>query len=179
MVPATIYVAVMVALMLSFSTAVLAWQADNGDGTYKNPILHADYSDPDIVRVGGDFYMVASDFSYMPGIPVLHSNDLVNWTLVGHVFARLDGLDPKYDMQAGAKYGHGCWAPSLRFHNGRYWVYFCTPDEGLFMSTAKDPAGPWAPLTHVKAVQGWEDPCPFWDDDGQAYLVRSHSAAGC
>ncbi len=138
--------------------------------TYRNPIIFADYSDPDIVRAGDDFYLISSEFHLVPGIPILHSRDLIRWRLIGHVYPRLT-MDPKYD-RPGHGYGQGCWAPSIRYHEGRFWVYFCTPGEGLYMSTALHPAGPWEPLHEVRRAQGWEDPCPFWDDDGNAYLVR-------
>lgn len=150
-----------------------AW-GDQGDGTYKNPVLNADYSDPDVIRVGSDFYLVCSDFHFM-GIPVLHSKDLVNWTIIGQVYNRLD-IDPGYSNMA--KYSRGSWAPSLRYHDHKFYIYFCTPEEGLYMSTATDPAGKWSPLTEVQRVPKWEDPCPFWDDDGQAYLGHSHTGAG-
>lgn len=150
------------------TAALPIWSADQGDGTYRNPIIHADYSDPDVIRVGDDFYMVVSSFNCMPGLPVLHSRDLVSWTIVNHVFERLP--DPVYDEPA---HGKGAWAPSLRFHDGKYWVFFSTPDEGIWMSTASDPAGAWSPLTLVKAAKGWIDPCPLWDEDGQAYLVHA------
>jgi beta-xylosidase len=150
-----------------------AW-GDQLNGTYKNPIINADYSDPDVIKVGDNFYMVCSDFHFM-GMPVLQSTDLVNWHIIGQVYNRLD-LDPKYNNMD--KYGGGSWAPSLRFHNNKFYVYFCTPDEGLYMSTATNPAGPWAPLTEVKRTGGWEDPCPFWDTDGQAYLGHSKLGAG-
>jgi beta-xylosidase len=150
------------------------WFADLGDGTYRNPILYADYSDPDIVRVGEHFYMVASSFANTPGLPVLHSQDLVNWTLIGHVVDRLP-LD-RYDIPQP---GEGVWAPSIRFHDGMYWVYFSTPDEGIFVSKAEHPAGPWSPLHLVKAVKGWIDPCPFWDEDGRAYLVHAFAKSRC
>jgi len=143
------------------------WTADLGNGKYKNPALFADYSDPDVIRVNDDFYMVASSFNCMPGVPVLHSKDLVNWKIIGHVYKRLPF--EKYDKPA---HGQGSWAPSIRFHNGLFYVYFCTPHEGLFMASAKDPAGAWK-LYHVVDVELWEDPCPIWDDDGNAYLVRS------
>src|SRR5471030_2896372 len=138
---------------------------DQGDGTYKNPVLNADYSDPDVIRVGSDFYMVCSDFHFM-GIPVLHSKDLVNWTIIGQVYNRLD-IDPGYSNMT--KYSKGSWAPSLRYYDHKFYIYFCTPEEGLYMSTATDPAGKWSPLVEVQRVPKWEDPCPFWDDDGQAY----------
>lgn len=150
-----------------------AW-GDQGNGTYKNPVLNADYSDPDVIRVGRDFYMVCSDFHFM-GIPVLHSTDLVNWTIIGQVYNRLD-IDPGYSNMT--KYSRGSWAPALRYHNGKFYIYFCTPEEGLYMSTATDPAGKWSPLVEVQRVAKWEDPCPFWDGDGQAYLGHSRTGAG-
>ena len=153
--------------------AIYSW-GDQGDGTYKNPILRSDFSDPDITRVGNDFYMVASDFSYV-GMQVLHSTDLVNWKVIGQVFNRLT-MDKKYDEMNG--YAQGTWAPSIRFHNGEFYVYVCTPYDGLFMWHTKNPAGPWSDTVTVKAVPQWEDPCPFWDDDGQAYLIHSHKGAG-
>jgi beta-xylosidase len=151
----------------------LAW-GDQGDGTYKNPILKSDYSDPDVIRVGDDFYLVASDFNYV-GIQVLHSKDLVNWEIIGQVFNKL-AMSAKYDQMKG--YGEGTWAPSLRFHEGEFYLYVCTPHDGLFMWHTKDPAGPWSQMVTVKAIDLWEDPCPFWDDDGHAYLVHGHKGAG-
>ena len=146
---------------------------DLGDGHYRNPVLAADYSDPDVIRVGNRYYMVASDFHFM-GMQVLESEDLVNWRLISQIYKRFDL--PGWD--GNAHYGGGSWAPSIRWHDDEFWVYFCTPEEGLFMSTAKDPAGPWAPLHCVKAIPRWEDPCPFWDEDGQAYLGHSLKGAG-
>ncbi|NOW95011.1 beta-xylosidase [Mucilaginibacter sp. SG564] len=147
---------------------------DQMNGTYKNPIINADYSDPDVIRVGAYFYMICSEFHFM-GMPILQSTDLVNWHIIGQVYRRLD-IDDKFNTMD--KYGGGSWAPSLRYRNGKFFVYFCTPDEGLYMSTATNPAGPWAPLTNVKRVKGWEDPCPFWDTDGNAYLGHSRLGAG-
>ena len=149
-----------------------AW-GDLGDGTYANPVLNADYSDPDVIRVGDKYYMVASDFHYI-GLQVLESADMVNWTVVSQVYDRLDF--PGWD--SNRRYAGGSWAPSIRWHDGRFWVFFCTPHEGLFMSTATDARGPWAPLHCVKRVEKWEDPCPLWDDDGQAYLGHSVHGAG-
>ncbi len=146
----------------------LVWVSDLQDGTYQNPVLYADYSDPDVIRVGSDFFMVASSFNYMPGLPVLHSKDLVHWQVISYVVQRLPFVD--YDQP---EYGKGVWAPSIRFHDGRFWVFFSTPDEGIFMATSVDPFKGWEPLTHVKKAKGWIDPCPFWDDDGNAYLVNA------
>lgn len=164
-------------LILLLTTSLIAqaqldW-GDQGNGTYKNPILNADYSDPDVIRVGEKYYMVASDFHWM-GMQVLESDDLVNWRLLSQVYRRLDF--PGWD--ANTHYAGGAWAPAIRYHDGRFWIYVCTPDEGLLMTTASSPQGPWEPLHCVKRVEKWEDPCPFWDDDGQAYLGRSRHGAG-
>lgn len=158
---------------------------DQGDGTYRNPVLNADYSDPDVIRVGSDYYLVSSEFHFM-GMTILHSKDLVNWSYLGRVYDHLD-ISPYYDTPApssdpNTRYGKGSWAPALRYHAGRFWIYFCTPTEGCYMTTAKNPAGPWAPLHAIKVYapgeHPWEDPCPFWDDDGKAYLGHSLKGAG-
>ena len=154
-------------------TANKPW-GDQGNGTYINPVLNADYSDPDVIRVGEDYYMVCSEFHFM-GIPVLHSKDLVNWTIIARVYDEFK-FAPEYDTND--RYAGGSWAPAIRYHNNKFWVYFCTPKEGLFMTTAENPEGPWEPLTQVVNIDGWEDPCPFWDEDGQAYLGRSKVGAG-
>jgi Beta-xylosidase len=146
---------------------------DLGNGTYANPILNADYSDPDVIRVGEKYYMVASDFHFM-GMQVLESEDMVNWKLISQVYKRLDY--PGFDTNS--QYAGGSWAPSIRYHDGYFWIFFCTPKEGLFMTKAKKAAGPWSPLTNVVHIEKWEDPCPFWDEDGQAYLGRSQHGAG-
>ncbi|TWI66229.1 beta-xylosidase [Pseudoduganella lurida] len=158
---------------------------------YTNPILHADYSDPDVIRAGDDYFLVASSFHFSPGLPVLQSKDLVHWKIVGHVLDRLP-FHPSYDMVppytltdsvskpvgAGMRYAGGVWAPSIRQHEGRFYVYWATPDEGIFMSSAAHPAGPWTAPVTVLAGPGYEDPCPFWDDDGKAWLVHSKVGAG-
>ena len=155
------------------SSKSLTW-GDQGDGTYRNPILKSDYSDPDIIRHGDDFYLIASDFHFV-GIQVLHSRDLVNWKVIGQVFDRLT-MSSRYDEMKG--YSQGTWAPTIRYHEGEFYIFVCTPYDGLFMWHAKDPAGPWSETVTVKAVEKWEDPCPFWDDDGQAYMVHSYLGAG-
>ena len=101
---------------VSCPSATAPWQPDQGDGTYRNPVLHADYSDPDAIRVGEDYWLVASSFSHVPGLPVLHSSDLVNWTLVAHALPR---LVPE-DVFASPQHGKGVWAPALRHHAGRF-----------------------------------------------------------
>ena len=149
------------------------WSPDNGDGTYKNPVLFADYSDPDVIRSGNDFYLVASSFNATPGLPILRSRDLVSWQLVGHV---LDALEPRSTFEL-PQHGAGVWAPSIRKHEGLFYVYWSDADIGILVATAKDPAGPWSKPEIVKAAKGWIDPCPFWDDDGKAYLVTAFAAS--
>ncbi len=148
------------------------WVADNGDGTYKNPIINADYSDPDAIRVGDDFYMTASSFNAAPGLPILHSKDLVNWRIINHVFR----VQEPQDVFSRPQHGGGVWAPSIRYNKGEFYIYYGDPDYGIYMTKAKDPAGEWSKPLLVKAAKGWIDPCPLWDDDGNAYLV--HAFAG-
>jgi beta-xylosidase len=149
--------------------------ADLGDGTFRNPILFADYSDPDVIRHGDDFYMTTSSFNCAPGLPILHSHDLVNWSLIAHAVENLP--HPRY---YSVQHGCGIWAPSLRFHDGRFWIFFPMPDEGIYLVTAEHPAGPWTKPHLVQEGKGLIDPCPLWDDDGKAYLIHAfaHSRAG-
>jgi beta-xylosidase len=150
-----------------------AWVADNGDGTYRNPILYADYSDPDVVRVGSDFYLTASSFDAVPGLPILHSRDLVNWELIGHVFS----AQPPLDVFNKVQHGNGVWAPAIRYHAGEFYIFYPDPDYGIYMVKAKRPEGPWTDPLLIKHAKGWIDPCPLWDDDGQAYLVNALAAS--
>jgi len=149
---------------------------DQGNNTFLNPILPADYSDIDAIHVGTDYYAISSTFQFSPGVVVLHSKDLVNWHILSHVTDNLLQIGPAYNWDKMDRYGKGIWAGSIRYHNGKFWVYFCTPNEGFFMSTATNPAGPWEPLHKMWGVSGWDDCCPFWDEDGQGYIVASNFA---
>jgi beta-xylosidase len=151
---------------------------DQGDGTYRNPVLPSDYSDLDCIRVGSDYYAISSTFQYSPGMVILHSKDLVNWGILGHVTDDVTQIGPNLNWDRMNRYGRGVWAGAIRYHADRFWVYFGTPEEGYFMSTAKDPAGPWAPLHQMTKEAGWDDCCPFWDDDGQGYFVGTHFKDG-
>jgi beta-xylosidase len=154
----------------TMTMASYPWIPDQGDGTYRNPIICADYSDPDIVRHGDDFYMIASSFNCTPGLPILHSRDLVNWTIINHAIKNVP--HPRYrEVQHGA----GVWAPAIRYHDGKFWIFFPMPDEGIYMTTAEDPAGEWSEPHLVQEGLGLIDPCPLWDDDGQAYLVHAYA----
>ena len=149
------------------------WVADKGDGTYKNPILHADYSDPDAIRVGDDFYLTASSFNTSPGLPILHSKDLVNWELINYVFLR----QKPYDVFDKPQHGGGVWAASIRYHDGEFYIFYPDPDFGIYMTKAKNPAGAWSEPVLIKSGKGWIDPCPLWDDDGNAYLVSAFAGS--
>ncbi|QEC78563.1 glycoside hydrolase family 43 protein [Mucilaginibacter ginsenosidivorax] len=153
----------------------LKW-GDQRNGTYRNPVLPADYSDPDCIRVNDDYYAISSTFQFSPGVVILHSNDLVNWSVLGHAVNNLNQLSPEMNWDKMNRYGKGIWAGAIRYHHGKFWVYFGTPDEGYFMTTARDPAGPWEPLHQVLSSPGWDDCCPFWDDDGQGYLIGTNYA---
>ncbi len=150
-----------------FENCKVDWTADLGNDSYKNPILFADYSDPDAIRVGDDFFMTASSFTYFPGLPILHSKDLVNWELVNYAVKKLP-----YDCYNVPQHGKGVWAPAIRYHDGWFFITFPTPDEGLFVVKTQDPFGEWSDVIIHKEAKGWIDPCPFWDDDGKAYVVR-------
>ncbi|HET7537188.1 MAG TPA: glycoside hydrolase 43 family protein [Candidatus Didemnitutus sp.] len=173
MIQSTRFLAAVGGLLLSAvpvlaQTPVPAWSPDLGDGRYKNPVLHADYSDPDAVRVGDDYWLVSSSFSHVPGLPLLHSKDLVNWELTGYALPR---LVPE-DVFRTPQHGKGVWAPAIRFHAGKYWIYYPDPDFGIYLVTVENPRGPWSAPVLVKGGRGLIDPCPLWDDDGRVYLVH-------
>ena len=149
------------------------WVADKGDGTYKNPILHADYSDPDAIRVGDDFYLTASSFNTSPGLPILHSKDLVNWELINYVFTR----QKPFNVFDKPQHGGGVWAPSIRYHDGEFYIFYPDPDFGIYMTKTKNPAGDWSEPILIKTGKGLIDPCPLWDDDGNAYLVSAFAGS--
>ena len=144
------------------------WIADQGDGTYSNPILYTDYSDPDAIRVGEDYFMIASSFCNTPAVPLLHSKDLVNWKVINYIMDKLP-----FEYYDKPVHGCGTWAPAIRFHEGTYYVFIPMPDEGIMMCKTTDPWGKWSEPAYVRKVVGWIDPCPFWDEDGKAYMVTA------
>ncbi len=171
---------------LSISTSLLAqqqdvkknyiskvWVADLGNGNYKNPILNADYSDPDAIRVGDDFFMVASSFDAVPGLPVLHSKDLVNWTILTHALKR----QPPFEHFEKTQHGNGVWAPSIRYHNDEFYIYYPDPDFGIYLTKAKKAEGPWSEPVLIENGKGLIDPCPLWDEDGKVYLVYAYAGS--
>lgn len=160
------------AVLLNAQYKSEVWVADKGDGTYVNPVLHADYSDPDVCAVNGHYYMTASSFNCTPGLPILHSEDLVNWEIINYAIKNVEPLD----FFSKPQHGKGVWAPSIRYHNGEFYIYWGDPDFGIFMVKTKDIYGEWDKPVLVKAGKGMIDPCPLWDDDGKVYLA--HAWAG-
>ena len=160
------------AVLLNAQYKSEVWVADKGDGTYVNPVLHADYSDPDVCAVNGHYYMTASSFNCTPGLPILHSEDLVNWEIINYAIKDVEPLD----FFSKPQHGKGVWAPSIRHHNGEFYIYWGDPDFGIFMVKTKDIYGEWDKPVLVKAGKGMIDPCPLWDDDGKVYLA--HAWAG-
>lgn len=163
--------------ILLFATTISSfaqvWKSDQGNGTYINPILYADYSDPDVCKADDDFYMTASSFNCVPGLPILHSKDLVNWRLINYALPTLsyaEGFDKP-------QHGKGVWAPCIRYHNNEFYIYFPDPDHGIYMTKTKDPAGTWSEPVLVKAGKGLIDPSPLWDDHGKAYLTYAFAGS--
>ena len=147
---------------------------DQGDGTYRNPILPADFSDIDCIRVGDSYYAITSTFQYSPGMTVIVSKDLVNWEIIGNAVSDLRQIGPDLNYDRMNRPGAGIWAGAIRHHAGRFWIYFGTPNEGYFMTSAVKAEGPWEPLVQLWKAAGWDDCCPFWDDDGQAWFIGSN-----
>ncbi|WP_443944922.1 glycoside hydrolase 43 family protein [Pedobacter sp. AW1-32] len=166
-------------ILMGFSLASLAqfksnvWVSDLGNGTFKNPVLNADYSDPDAIRVGNDFYMIASSFDAIPGLPILQSNDLVNWKIIGHALKR----QAPFDHFEKTQHGNGVWAPSIRYRNGEFYIYYPDPDFGIYLTKAKTINGEWSKPELVIAGKGLIDPCPLWDDDSKAYLAYAYAGS--
>ena len=150
-------------------------QGKNGDGTYTNPVINADYSDPDVCvgASGEDYYMTASSFQCVPGLPILHSKDLVNWEIINYALGNLyEGDETLLEHFSSPRHGAGVWAPSIRYHAGWYYIYWGDPDFGVYMVKTQDPAGKWeAPVCVIKG-QGYIDTTPLWDEDGRCYLVN-------
>lgn len=166
------------ALSLQAQYQSKVWCPDNGDGTYTNPVLFADYSDPDVCVVGEDYYLTASSFNCIPGLPILHSKDLVNWQIVGYA------LEEQYPKELFDKpqHGNGVWAPAIRHHNDSLFIYWGDPDQGIFMVSSPTPSKggnvmAWSRPVCVVPGKGMIDPCPLWDDDGRCYLVNGWAAS--
>ncbi len=152
--------------LASLAVACCICLSAGAQGYYANPVLHLDYSDPDVCRVGDDYYLTASSFNCMPGLPILHSRDLVHWEQIGYALSDYPAVG----------HGEGVWAPTIRFHDGWFHIFCGDPDRGIFMVRSRQPQGPWSKPVWVVEAKGFIDPCPFWDEDGRAWLV--HGCAG-
>ncbi len=172
----TIFMALLICVALRICAAQYVsqvWCADMGNGEYQNPILYADYSDPDVCRVGDDYYMTSSSFNCVPGLQILHSRDLVNWEIVG---AALPWGNVPRERYNRVQHGCGVWAPCIRHHEGVYYIFWGDPDVGVFMTSTTDVRGVWSEPCLVLAGKGYIDPTPLWDDDGRVYMA--HAMAG-
>lgn len=168
-----LFVLMLLCRLTGFSQSAPVWMADLGNGYYRNPVLNADYSDPDVIRVGENFYLVASSFDAVPGLPVLQSTDLVNWKIIGHALNRQTPVAHFEKTQ----HGNGVWAPVIRFHHNEFYIYYPDPDFGIYLTKAKNPVGPWTEPVLVEMGKGLIDPCPLWDEDGKAYLVHAYAGS--
>ena len=167
--------------LMSIAQESATWNPNLPGGKYKNPVINADYSDPDICRVGNDFYMTSSSFACFPGLQILHSTDLVNWKIIGAALTDDYPVLPEFrgtnlDWRKRIQHGNYVWAPSIRHHDGWFYIYWGDPDQGLFMTKTQNPADTWSKPVCVKPGKGMIDCCPLWDEDGKAYL--SHGCAG-
>jgi len=153
------------------------WQHNNSNfklrtsSYFRNPVIAADYSDLDCIRVGDDYYAISSTMQFSPGMTILHSRDLIHWEIVGHGVSDLTQISPAMGWQQMDRYGRGIWAGSLRYHGNRFYLFFGTPDEGYFMTTAEKAEGPWEPLTPLLQESGWDDCSAIWDNQGRAWFV--------
>jgi beta-xylosidase len=160
----------MALLLLAAPVSAVAqtWTADNGDGTFTNPLFYEEFSDPDLIRVGDDYYMTGTTMHVMPGLPILHSRDLVNWKLLGYAFDRLD-LGPEARLEDGkSMYGQGIWAPSFRYHKGTFYIFSNVNGHVTQVFRATNPAGPW---TRTPMKRSLHDLGVLFDDDGKVYVV--------
>ena len=167
--------------LMSIAQESATWNPNLPGGKYKNPVINADYSDPDVCRVGNDFYMTSSSFACFPGLQILHSTDLVNWKIIGAALTDDYPVLPEFrgtnlDWRKRIQHGNYVWAPSIRHHDGWFYIYWGDPDQGLFMTKTQNPAGTWSKPVCVKPGKGMIDCCPLWDEDGKAYI--SHGCAG-
>jgi xylan 1,4-beta-xylosidase len=157
-----------IALMVNGSVSAQTWRADNGDGTFSNPLFYDEFSDPDLIRVGEDYCLTGTTMHSMPGLPVLHSKDLVNWKLLGYAFDRLD-LGPEFRLEDGKEaYGQGIWAPCFRYHNGTFYIFSNVNRHRMQLFRAKNPAGPW---TRTELNRSFRDLSVLFDTDGKIYVI--------
>src|SRR5215831_3450078 len=146
-----------------------SWTADNGNGTYSNPLFYEEFEDPDVIRVGDDYYLAGTTMHMNPALIVLHSKDLVNWELASYCMDRLD-LGPAYRLEGGNIYANGIWAPCIRYHDGMFYVFCNVNRAGVQIFRSKSASGPW----QRNQIQGFHDLSVLFDDDGKIYLISGN-----
>ncbi len=161
-------IVLMVTGLILFSATAHGRQCDNGNGTFTNPLFYDEFSDPDMIRVGEDYYLTGTTMHTMPGLPILHSKDLVNWEFLCYAFDRLD-LGPAYRLEGGREvYGQGIWAPCFRYHDGTYYIFTNVNGQTTQLFRAQNPAGPW---TRTAMKRSFHDLSVLFDDDGKVYIL--------
>ena len=163
---------------LSFSDAFAqSWTADNGNGTYTNPLFYDEFSDPDILRVGDDYYLAGTTMHSVPGLVILHSKDLVNWENISYCFDRFDFDDDAFSLKNHQEiYGQGIWAPAIRYANGQFYIFSNVNGKGLQCYTSKDIRGPWK---HHNMQGRIYDLSVLFDDDGKIYAIHGYGEVKC
>lgn len=157
--------------------APTSWTADNGNGTFTNPLLYDEFSDPDIIRVGDDYYLTGTTMHSVPGLVILHSKDLVNWENISYCFDRFDFNDDAFSLKNGKEvYGQGIWAPCIRYANGQFYLYSNINGKGLQCYTSKDIHGPWV---HHNMQGKIYDLSVLFDDDGKIYAIHGYGEVHC
>ena len=171
---------IVIALLLSVASLPIAaqsWTADNGNGTFTNPLFYDEFSDPDVLRVGDDYYLAGTTMHTVPGLVILHSKDLVNWENISYCFDRFDFADDRFALKNHQEiYGQGIWAPCIRYHNGQFYVFSNVNGKGLQCYTAKDIHGPW---THHNMKGNIYDLGVLFDDDGKVYAIHGYGTVKC
>ena len=154
-----------------------SWTADNGNGTYTNPLFYDEFSDPDILRVGDDYYLAGTTMHSVPGLVILHSRDLVNWENISYCFDRFDFNDDAFSLKNHQEiYGQGVWAPAIRYANGQFYVFTNINGKGLQCYTSKDIRGPWK---HHNMEGRIYDLSVLFDDDGKIYAIHGYGEVRC
>jgi len=179
---ANFWFALLLCLFSQHASAQQSWTADNGNGTFTNPLFYDEFSDPDVIRVGDDYYLAGTTMHAVPGLVILHSKDLVNWENISYCFDRFDFDDPAFslsgpqDKNRGEIYGEGIWAPCIRYANGQFYVFSNVNGKGLQCYTAKDIHGPW---THHNMKGRIYDLGVLFDDDGKIYAIHNYGEVKC
>ena len=170
-------ITIIAAAIFQLPSSAQSWTADNGNGTFTNPLFYDEFSDPDIIRVGDDYYLAGTTMHSVPGLVILHSKDLVNWENVSYCFDRFDFKDDAFALKNHKEiYGQGIWAPAIRYANGQFYVFSNINGKGLQCYTSKDIKGPWK---HQNMKGNIYDLSVLFDDDGKIYAIHKYGEVHC